>query len=152
MNKRSGNVLYCCNTSLFIAHVKDAPIDFRVVADGWAVELDGFTQRETAVLFKDIDDFDAIGRECLCWRCCVYISRTVLLTCMPLFLFFLGEQDNGIANGICRAAMSGPSVSNEEKYGSLGCVIQATHLMHIKITLAKFLLWRTLLPRRQCPP
>src|SRR2546429_9856553 len=48
---------------------------------------------------------------------------------MPYFLFLLGDQGNGIANSIRCTSMSGSSISNEEKYGSLGYFLQATHLM-----------------------
>src|SRR5207248_5977714 len=44
------------------------------------------------------------------------------------FLFSLGDQDDCIANSIRCGAMSRPSVSNEEKDGSFGCMRQATHL------------------------
>src|SRR5438105_15537393 len=48
---------------------------------------------------------------------------------MPYFLFLLGDQGDGIANSVRCTSMSGSSISNEEKYGSLGYFLQATHLM-----------------------
>jgi len=48
---------------------------------------------------------------------------------MPYFLFPLGDQGDGIANSVRCTSMSSSSISNEEKYGSLGYFLQATHLM-----------------------
>ena len=62
VNERRCDSLYSRQAAVFVAQTKDAPIHFGVIADGRPVEFDCFTQGKAAILFKDVDNFDAISK------------------------------------------------------------------------------------------
>src|SRR6516165_9774887 len=93
------------------------PVEFRSIAYCRPIELHSLSQRKTTILFKYIDNLYAIAQ----WRWLadhLLFSGHVLL-CQPLLLLFLGNQDQGIANCVCSAAMPRPGIGNKEKYRSL---------------------------------
>jgi hypothetical protein len=122
--------LYRPHTTRFIAHMKNAPIHFRVIANSRPIELYSFTQGEAAIFLESIDDLNAIG-----WRRLRHsgygscLTARVLLTSQPFRLGLLGDLIDRVANGVCRTTMTSPGVSNEEKYSSLVYFRQASHLL-----------------------
>ncbi len=99
-----------------IAHMKEATIQFRIIADRWPVEFRSLAQGKTAIFLKHIDYFDAIARRCRCVR---LLLRGGLLLFQPFILLFLGNESYGMANRVRSAAMPGSGVGYKEKYGSL---------------------------------
>src|SRR5260370_32143694 len=126
VNKRRCDCLYSRPAAVFVAQTKDAPIHFGVIADGRPVEFDCFTQGKAAILFKDVDNFDAIGRR-RHWRdisrgllsSAGTSCRNILFPCMPYFLFLFGDRGDVIATCLRCTSMSGSSISIQEKHGSL---------------------------------
>src|SRR5258706_2675885 len=115
--------------------MENTPIEFGIIANRWALELRSFTQRETAVLFEHINDLNAVGWRGWHERLRLYLRARIFndskLPFMPFLLPFLSNQAYGIANSVCRAAMSRPGISDEEKNSSLRPFQRVTPLMHI---------------------
>ena len=61
MNKWPRYRLYRMHRLISIAQVKYLAIQFRVIANGWTIELDSLAQRKTAILHEHIDDDNFIG-------------------------------------------------------------------------------------------
>src|SRR5260370_12615821 len=91
-NERSGDGLHSRNALRLVAQVKKTPIELRVIADSWPVKLYSLTQRETTILLKYIDNFNAIARRG--WGVFLLFSGS-LLSRQPFLLLFL------CAHGYC---------------------------------------------------
>ena len=115
MNERGGDSFYCRDPLRLIAQVKKAPIELGIIADSRTIELDGFAQWKTAVVFKYVDDFNAVGIWLLRLRYFQPSSKTGL----TLFLLVLRDQLDGVMDCIGCAAMPSPGVSDKEQYSSL---------------------------------
>src|SRR5260370_39553430 len=96
--------------------MKEAPIQFRIVADRWPVEFRSLAQGKTTILLEHINYFDAIARRC---RCIPLLLRGSLLLFQPFIVLFLGNERYGMANRVCSAAIPCPGVSYKGKDGSL---------------------------------
>src|ERR1039457_6890800 len=116
------------HTAALVAQMKNAPVEFGIIANSRPVEFYSFTERKTAILFEDINDFNTIV-----WRrqsmylhlpCCIF-----LLSRLPRFLLLLSNHSNRIADGICRATMSGSGISDKEQDSSLHCIRKAINLI-----------------------
>ena len=99
-----------------VAHMKEATIEFRIIADRWPIKFRSLAQGKTTIFLEHIDYFDAIAWRCRC--VCLLLSGSLLLF-QPFILLFLGNKSYGLANRVRSAAMPGPGVGNKEKYGSL---------------------------------
>src|SRR5215469_16112251 len=115
MNERGGDSFYGRDPLRLIAQVKKAPIELGIIADSWSIELDGFTQWKTAVVFKYVDDFDAVG----IWLLRLQPLRPSSKTRPGLLLLALRDQLDGVMDCVGCAAMPSPGVSDEEQYSSL---------------------------------
>src|SRR5438876_9163577 len=112
----------------------NTPVEFRPIAYCRPIELHSLSQRKTTILFKYIDNLNAIAWRC--WLTAQLLISSHLLLCQPLLLLFLGNQDQGIANCVCSAAMPCPSISNKEKYRSLRPIQMGNSLlMYVYLTL-----------------
>src|SRR5258708_28017743 len=115
MEERRGDSLKSGDTLSLVAQMKEAPIQFRIVADRWPVEFRSLAQGKTTIFLEHIDYFDAIARRCRCVR--LLLSGSLLLF-QPFILLFLGNESYGMANRVRSAAMPGSGVGYKEKYRS----------------------------------
>src|SRR5260370_8329340 len=88
-NERSGDGLHSRNALRLVAQVKKTPIELRVIADSWPVKLYSLTQRETTILLKYIDNFNAIARR---GRGVLFLFSGHLFSCPPFLPPFFGAQ------------------------------------------------------------
>src|SRR5689334_21976893 len=71
-NERGRQHLTGQNWPFTVADMKYLAEEARIVANGWSVQLDSFTERKTAIFFKHIDDLDAVcgwRLGCLLYSC-----------------------------------------------------------------------------------
>src|SRR5579859_7630555 len=97
-----------------ISEMKYVSEEFRIITNGWPIQFDGLTEGETRVFFKYINNLNTIGRW---WR--TLVARLIWVLCVPLFLFLLRDQLDGIVNGVGGTPMSGPGIGNQEQNGAL---------------------------------
>src|SRR5579884_965138 len=97
--------------------MEDTTIELRIMTDRGTIELHRLAQWKTAILFKHIDNFNAIGW----WRERSLTVRARLLPGKPLLLLLLRQQRNGVTNRISRATMPCPCIRNQEQDRSLRC-------------------------------
>src|SRR5258706_7951041 len=60
VNQWCSNLLDSPDSLSPIAHMKNSPKEFGIVANCRSIEFDSFTQREMAVIFEHIDDLHAV--------------------------------------------------------------------------------------------
>src|SRR6266566_1018846 len=109
--------------------MKNTPIEFWPEAYRRPIELHSLTQWKTAILFKHINNLNAITR----WGRSAHLHFSAsLLPFQPLLLLFLANQGHSIANCVCSAAMSRPSISNKEKDRSLRPIQPVFPFMYIQ--------------------
>src|SRR5579863_9431727 len=121
MYHRMGYVLHRGDAASVVDRVEDTPEKSGIVANDRAIEPGRFAQGELGILVKDIDNFDAIGGRHWRGRERFILIATVLRS--PLLLFLLREQRDGVTNGVGRAAMTRPGISNKKQY----CPLRLTH-------------------------
>src|SRR5258708_19615346 len=96
--------------------MKEAPIQFRIVADRWPVEFRSLAQGKTTIFLEHINYFDAIARR---GRCVRLIPRGSLLLFQPFILVFLGNESFAMANHVRSAPIPVSAVRPTGPYGSL---------------------------------
>src|SRR5579884_4183714 len=97
--------------------MEDTAIQLRVITDRRTIELHRLTQGKTAVLFKHIDNLNAIGRR----RERSPTVAALLLPGKPLLLLLLRQQHYGVTDRISRATMPSSCIRNQEQDRSLRC-------------------------------
>ena len=97
-----------------ITEMKYFSEEFGIITDGWPIQFDGLTEGETGVFFKHINNLNTIGRW---WR--TLGTRLIWGLCVPLFLFLLRDQLDGIVDGVGGTPMSGPGIRDQEQNGAL---------------------------------
>src|SRR5260370_34131085 len=111
-NERSGDGLHSRNALRLVAQVKKTPIELRVIADSWPVKLYSLTQRETTILLKYIDNFNAIARRG--W-CVLLLFSGTLLSCQTFLLLLLGDEGFCIVNTVFVTLSGCPPIFDKVK-------------------------------------